>query len=108
MRITFKCRTNKDYVMINTVKFILPTGTVLTVDRTTTHYDIEGGILNMTWGCVYLWAIDGNNIFSDETAYITDSSGFEDLVANAKVVFELEDDADEDYSVELLEIGIGE
>lgn len=107
MRITFKCRTNKDYVMINTAKFTLPTGTVLTVDRTTTHYDIEGEILNMTWGATYLHAIDGNCIFSD-TAYITDSSGFEDLVAQAKVVFELEDDADEDYKVELLEIKIGE
>ena len=108
MRITFKCRTNKDYVMINTAKFILPTGTVLTVDRTTTHYGIEGEILNMTWGCVYLWAIDNNYIFSDDTAYITDSSGFEDLVAQAKVEFELEDDADEDYKVEVLEVLIGE
>ena len=107
MRISFKCRTNKDYVMINTAKFTLPTGTTLTVDRTSTEYDIEGEILDMTWGCTYLHAIDGNCIFSD-TAYITDSSGFEDLVADAKVIFELEDDADEDYEVEILEVRIGE
>ena len=107
MRISFKCKTNKDYVMINTVKFLLPTGTTLTVDRTTTSYDINKGILDMTWGGVYLWSIDGNNIFSD-TAYITDSSGFEDLVANAKVMFLLEEDADDDYEVEILEVRIGE
>lgn len=107
MRISFKCRTTKDYVMVNTVKFILPTGTTLTVDRTTTEYDIEDGVLDMTWGGVYLHAIDNNCIFSD-TAYITDSSGFEDLVADAKVLFSLEEDAEEDYEVEILEVRIGE
>ncbi len=106
MRITFRCKTNKDYVMINTVKFTLPTGTVLTVDRTSTEYDIADGELDMTWKCVYLHDIDGNCI--SDTAYITDSSGFEDLVADAKVMFELEDDADEDYEVEILEVKVGE
>ena len=53
------------------------------------------------------WAIDGNNIFT-EGAYITDGANFEDLVADAKIVLELEDDTDEDYYVNVLECHIGE
>lgn len=110
MRITFKCETTKDYCAINTVKFILPTGMSITVDRTRTEYEIDKvtGDMTMTWYGCYLWAINGNNIFTDET-YITDSSGFEDLVADSKVVFELEDDIeDEDYEVICVEYFIGE
>ena len=36
MRITFYCKTNRDYCAINVAKFILPNGTTLTVDRTRT------------------------------------------------------------------------
>ena len=108
MRITFNCKTNKDYVAINAVKFVLPIGMTITIDRTNTEWDIEGSNLSMTWHGCYLWAINGNNIFTDET-YITDSSGFEDLVADSKVVFELEDDIeDRDYEVICLNYTIGE
>ena len=72
MRIWFKCKTNKDYVMINTAEFVLPNNTALTIDRTQTEYGIdENGILNMTWGGCYLWAVNGYTLFNDE-AYITD------------------------------------
>lgn len=108
MRISFKCKTNKNYLAINTVKFITPNGTTITVDRTRTEWEIEGNNLDMTWCQCYLWAINGNSIFTDET-YITDSSGFEDLVADSKVVFELENDVeDEDYEVVCAEYSIGE
>ena len=107
MRISFKCKTNKDYCAINVAEFILPNGTTLTVDRTRTEWDINGEDLNMTWYCTYLWAINGNNIFTDE-AYITDSSGFEDLIADARVLFLVDEDADEDYEVDVLDWTIGE
>ena len=107
MRITFKCRTNKDYVAVNTAKFILPTGSTITVDRDSTEWDVQDGDLTMVWRQCYIWAIDGNNIFTDG-AYITDGANFEDLVADAKIVLELEDDTDEDYYVNVLEWHVGE
>lgn len=110
MRISFRCSTNRNYVAINTVKFVLPTGSTITVDRDETEFDINGSELTMTWKHCYLWAIDGNNIFT-EGAYITDGAGFEDLVANSKVIFELEEDCEdcaEDYEVNVLEYSIGE
>ena len=107
MRITFKCKTNKDYVAVNVAKFILPNGTTLTVDRTRTEWSIDGEDLTMTWCCCYLWAINNNCLFTDE-AYITDSSGFEDLIADARVMLLVEEDADEDYEVDVLDWTIGE
>ena len=107
MRITFKCKTNKDYCAINVAVFVLPTGSTLTVDRTRTEWDIEGENLTMTWCHCYLHAIDDNAIFADE-AYLGDSAYFEDLVANAKVILQVEEDADSDYEVNVLEWSIGE
>ena len=113
MRISFRCLTNRDYVAINTVKFILPTGSTITVDRDSTEWDIDKSTseLTMVWKHCYIWAIDGNNIFT-EGAYITDGANFEDLVADSKVVFELEEDDDsdcsEDYEVDVLEWSVGE
>ena len=103
MRINFRCKTNRDYVAINTATFVLPTGSSITVDRTSTDWDIQDGMLTMTWSCCYLWAIDGNTLFNEETAYITDADGFADLTADADVVFSLEEDTDEGYEVELIE-----
>ena len=110
MRIGFKCKTNKDYCAINTAKFILPSGTTLTVDRTRTEWSIDGEDLTMTWYCCYLWAINNNTLFVDE-AYITDADGFEDLVYDARVQFEVDedvDDFDEDYEVDVLDWSIGD
>ena len=107
MRITFKCKTNKDYVAINVAKFILPTGSTLTVDRDDTEWDIDGDQLTMVWRHCYLWAIDNNNIFT-EGAYITDGANFEDLVADARILLLVEEDADEDYEVDVLDWRIGE
>lgn len=107
MRISFKCKTNKDYCAINVAKFLLPTGSTLTVDRTRTEWEIDGEDLTMTWYCCYLHAIDNCNIFNDE-AYITDASGFEDLVADARVMLLVEEDADEDYDVTVLDWTVGE
>ena len=54
MRITFKCRTNKDYVAVNTAKFILPTGSTITVDRDNTEWDVQDGELTMVWRHCYI------------------------------------------------------
>lgn len=102
MRIVFTCKTNRNICAVNTAKFTLPTGTTITVDRTSTEWDIHSGILTMKWGCCYLWAIDGNTLFEEDVAYITDFDGFSDLIADAKLTLELEDDVDEGYEVEVI------
>ena len=113
MRITFTCKTNKDYCAINVAKFLLPTGSTITVDRTRTEWNIvenknKGvGDLTMTWYGCYLWAIDDNNIFTDE-AYITDGAMFEDLVADARILLLVDEDVDEDYEVDVLDWKVGE
>ena len=109
MRISFKCKTNRDYVAINTAKFILSTGSTITIDRDTTEWDIDKNTreLTMVWKHCYLWAIDGNNIFT-EGAYITDGANFEDLVADARVMLLVEEDADDDYEVDVLDWSVGE
>lgn len=107
MRITFKCKSNKTYVAINVAKFILPSGTTLTVDRTRTEWDFDEstGNFNMTWYHCYLHAINDCNIFSDE-AYL--EAEFEDLIADARVMLLIEEDADDDYEVDVLEWSVGE
>jgi hypothetical protein len=97
MQINFKAKTNKDYCRINTATFTLRDGGTVTVDRDETEYTIEDGVLSMTWNNVYLWKIDGVNIV-DESPYLNDH--FADFFSTAtSVELELEDDADEDYSV---------
>ncbi len=112
MRIDFTCRTNKPYVMINKLLITLPTGSVIGVDRDTTGYHNEEGELTMTWDDCYLWDLDGQNIFCDETGkglYLYDWAleEFTRLIKSAKVKFELEDDApDGDYTVDILSYSV--
>lgn len=109
MKINFLCKTNKDYVMINTLKIQLNSGSVLTLDRHNTEYSISDSnksgeyLLNMKWTNCYLWAIDEENLWCDDEALIEEDC--EKLFEGAKFIeLELEDNADEDYyvSIELL------
>ena len=90
----FVVKTNKEYCMINTLVATMPDGRKYVFDRDTTEYSIEdNGDLFMDWYGVYLW--DG-----EEPIYIDiDSQAFRDVVTNAEFVFELEEDAEEDYRV---------
>lgn len=106
MRITFICNTNKDYVMINTVKMTLASGSVLTIDRKRTEYSIEGDRLDMTWDDCYLWAIDDQHIFGDNGAWFYNQGDIQKLFKGVSVEFELEDDADENYKVDIIECHI--
>lgn len=97
MTLGFKAKTNKDYCMINGARFILKNGTEILIDRTWTNFEIEDGILNMTWDDCYLWELCGINIF-DKEAYLGDE--MTRLLNNADLIeLELEDDADDDYKV---------
>ena len=108
MTLEFKCKTNKDYVAINTLKITRSCGAKLTVDRETTEYGINNGELTMTWKGCYLWALDGYNIFGDEGYYMTDGDveEFKKLCKVAFFDFELEDDVDEDYFVKIESVGV--
>ncbi len=101
--LNFLCRTNKDYVRINTAKIKLKSGSVLTVDRDRTEYIMNNGVLYMKWYDCYLWAIDDRNIFNNNAnlSYLSGSE-FSKLLNGALISFELEDDADKDYEVEII------
>lgn len=99
MDIDFTCVTNKNYVMINAAVFEYQ-GVEFTVDRKITRYSVENGNLNMCWQSCYLWSIDGVSCMAEEALFSSDA---EKLFRRMKFVrFELEDDADENYSVELI------
>lgn len=122
MRINFEGKTNHDYVMINTLKIQLQSGSVLTLDRKFTDYlslindttfdsfnpeeSASSGdfTLQMDWQDCYLWAIDGENLFAEEVL-ITENTG--KLFEGAKLYeLELEDDSDEDYFVNIQKLSI--
>ena len=111
MRISFSCKTNKDYVMVNTLKVQLNSGSVLTLDRHNTEYSISDPdnagecLLDMEWRNCYLWAIDEENLWYDDKALIEEDC--EKLFEGARLIeLELEDDADEDYYVSIEALSI--
>ncbi len=106
MRIVFECKKNKNYCMVNTTIFHLKNGTTITIDRKCTEYGIDdNGNLEMNWSECYIWAINGRNIFGGNYAYLEDAFETLELLKDATVELELEDDApDEDYKVEVKEV----
>ena len=109
MRIEFNCKTNKDYVMINTAIFHLKDGGELTIDRDETEWSInEDGTMSMLFNGIYFWALNDCDIFTDEKGYgyYPSNENIDDvkrLLSAAIVEFELEDDADADYEVECID-----
>lgn len=112
MKISFRIKTNKPYVMINTLKINLLNGTVITIDRKETEFSSEesDGTRSMIWRNCYLWAINEQNIFGVEGYSIVDEYSLKEflgLIKNSTLTFELEDDVpDEDYKVEIVDFCI--
>lgn len=102
----FVTKTNKGYCMINTLVATMPDGRKYVFDRDTTEYSIEdNGDLFMDWYGIYLWDADDIHIDGDEPFYIDIKNDFfKDIFEKAKLSFELEDDADEDYRVTLVDL----
>jgi len=97
VEINFEGTTNKDYLMVNTARFRYPDGREVTIDRDATYYDIEDGSLSMEWCGCYIWNEEDE---APEPRYLTAEDA--DELAKAELIgLELEDDADEDYSVEI-------
>lgn len=101
-----EARTNREYCMINTLIATMPDGRRYVFDRDETRYDFHKDettgdiILVMNWYCVYLWEADDIHIDGYEPFYIdVESDFFKDIFERAKLSFELEDDADEQYRV---------
>lgn len=104
MRISFRAKTNKDYVMVNTAVFELKCGIRVTVDRDRTEWGITDGILEMDWSECYLWEVNDIGVF-DTPAYLNEYGA--ELFEGAKLVaLNLEDDADSDYEVTDIEFFI--
>jgi hypothetical protein len=97
MNIDFTAKTNRPYCMINTAKFKLKNGSVITLDRKETDWSIHNNILSMSWKNVYIWEIDGCSIFDYEVPV---NNELWPLLNDANLLaLETEDDADSDYSV---------
>ena len=95
-----RCMSNKNYCMINAIKFRnINTGDIITIDRDRTEYTsikIPNNIngyrysIHILWIDCYIW--DGStknyNIDFDELEFVE---------------FEIEDEADSDYKLKLME-----
>lgn len=103
MDIKFECYTTSKEIYINIAEFHLADGTVITIDRDSTNTEIDNHKATITWENCYLWALNGRNIFEDNT-YIDDDyniSEFKELVKNAYVELIKEDDFPSDYILEV-------
>jgi len=89
MNLYFRGKTNKNYVGVNTITFLV-NGKTITVDRECTTYTINGNDLYMVWHNVYKWDGSSENDLTE--------SEIED--ASLEYV-ETEDDADEDYVIKI-------
>lgn len=95
--LSITAKTNKDYCMINTLVATTPDGKQYVFDRDMTEYSIKNNdVLDMNWYGVYMWDSEEPE---EQTCIDTDSPAFMDIVTNAKLEFELEEDAEDDYSV---------
>ncbi len=99
MNIQFKCKTNKDYVAINSLNVRLESGLTIIIDRKRTDYELNDGKLDMTWKGCYLWGVNEYFVFDQGDAVFDD--GCQDslvkLLDGSKVWFNYESEADEDY-----------
>lgn len=104
MKLEFVCKTNKDFVMVNTAKFELADGVIITVDRKETESSTYEGNLNMLWKDCYLLTFNDFNIVDDKELMLdSDNDDVMKMFQTAKLLeLGLEDDADEDYEVEIL------
>ena len=107
MQIAFECKTNKDYMMINTAIFHLKDGGELTIDRDSTEWSIDNdGNMEVIFKNIYFWAINDYHVFADGDGYSfypTEEEEVKKLLSgDVTVTLELEDDADEDYEVEVI------
>lgn len=91
MRIKFKGKANKDYLMINTMTFRLKNGKEMELDRDYTVYKIDkDGNLEMTWGGCCFWN-------GYDSVYLTDDDRDE---LDELISVNIEDDVpDADYDV---------
>ncbi|MBR6475389.1 MAG: hypothetical protein IKS98_08055 [Lachnospiraceae bacterium] len=108
--ISFVCKTNKPYVALNSLNVRLRNGGTVILDRKKTLYEIKDGVLKMEWIDCYVWAMNDEFVFGIQPETIIDGESYPSvarLFAGAKVWFNLEDEADEDYFCEIQEMSVG-
>ena len=114
MRLEFSCylpngTCGLDTPYINKAKFMLATGSVISLDRLETNWDFEvkdgEAYLSMEWRNVYLWDIDDVSLFSSEVPILNEAA---ELLKGAELIeLEVEDDAPENYEVVVKEWAVG-
>ena len=107
MNIEFKCKTNYEDPYINVLNITLKSGAKVTIDRPTTLYSVENGVMSMTWEDSYIYALDDAHFFGGEDEYglrlfDIEKDEFKKLVSGCKAEFEIEDEAPQDYTCELI------
>lgn len=108
--ISFVCKTNKPYVALNSLNVRPRNGGTVILDRKKTLYEIKDGVLKMDWLDCYIWAMNDEFVFGIQPETIIDGESYPSIVrlfAGAKVWFNLEDEADEDYLCEVQEMSAG-
>ncbi len=117
MDIKFTCRCNYGSLLINKAIFCLSKGTRIGVDRkvTATSDTIKPGeVFTLTFHNAYLWDLNGYNIFgtgSGDGFHLLNKcyeAEFAKMLwyEKASCFFEYEDEAAEDYEVEVLDFEV--
>lgn len=111
MTINFNCKTNKDYVSINTLKVQFYPNLILTIDRTSSrNTPVNDGKVNIAWDDIYLWLFNDASIFGENGYHPADDPytirEFTKLLETAKLYFEPEDEAEEDYKIKILDYSV--
>lgn len=105
MRLSFECKLPNGACgltspYINYAKFRLPSGSIVTVDRQETDYNMDEDTLSMEWCDCYLWEIDDINIFDKEYPLGEDAVS---LFSQAGLLeLSIEDDAPADWKVNVV------
>lgn len=100
--IEFLANTNSEQCFVNDAIFHLKEGGTITIDREKTEYTSENGKLHMIWKNVYLWAVNEWNILDGYNLAYCSASGLVNLLEDAWVELEIDDDAEESmpYGIE--------
>ena len=102
MRVSFSAKVfesdNCKGIWLNTIRVQKQDGSIVTIDRDTTEYSINGHTADITFRDVYAW--------DDETGTANYDLQVEDFVGAKLLDYDVEDDADDEYRLNLIKKSI--
>lgn len=102
MRVSFSAKIfesdNCKEIWLNTIRVQKQDGSIVTLDRDTTEYSINGHTAEITFRDVYIW--DDETSTADYDLHLNDFAG-------AKLLdYDVEDDADDEYKLRIIKKSI--